>query len=107
MWHPDKRADVLQTLSVRKRIRIIKNLEDKIRKEAPSFLKYHPMTAGGLMTAHFTYFLVTKQVKDVISSIRKNKIKHYFYRVYFVDESGKLAVVVSLRELMPQNQPRN
>ncbi|MDH5299687.1 MAG: magnesium transporter [Desulfobulbaceae bacterium] len=98
----DDAADLLEALpeDFANKIRALMHKED--RKEVDALLQYHPETAGGLMSPDFMALDEELSVGDAIKRVqeRSEEMEMAFY-LYIVDgESGRLAGVLSLRELL-------
>ncbi len=98
---PDDMADILGDLTVEKRKKIIGYFTKEKSEEAAKLLKHPEDTAGGLMTTQFLSFHLDTTVDEAIEFIRKKAMEYEtIYYIYVVDDEGKLAGVLSLRELV-------
>lgn len=97
----DDAADLLETIPEEFANEIRKHMEQKDREEVDELLQYHPETAGGLMSPDFMSLDSEISVGDAISIIQKKseEMEMVFY-LYITHGEGKLAGVVSLRELL-------
>ncbi len=100
---PDDRADILEELEPETADEILEDLPTEARRETERLLQYEPDTAGGLMTTEFVSVLQTLTVERALEQVRvaaRGGRKEAMHTIYSVDENGKLAGVMSLRELV-------
>ncbi|GJG87416.1 magnesium transporter MgtE [Gemmatimonadetes bacterium T265] len=103
---PDDRADLLEELSHENEERadeILAEIPEAERAETERLLAYDPSTAGGLMTTEFVYAPETLPVDDALRGVRsvaRTGRKEAMYAIYTTDAAGRLAGVLSLRELL-------
>lgn len=101
--HPDDRVDVLEELEQETADEILSDLSAEARQETERLRQYQPDTAGGLMTTEFVSVLVHRTVEEALAEVRvaaRSGRKEAMHAVYVVDEDGRLAGVMSLRELL-------
>lgn len=107
----DDAADLLEALPVDAADEIRKHMEKEDREEVDELLQYHPQTAGGLMSTDYMSLDEELGVGDAISLVQKrSEEKEMVFYLYITHGEGKLAGVVSLRELLmhpPQRQLKN
>lgn len=97
----DEAADVLDELSEEKAHEILEEMEPESSEEVRDLLEYPDNTVGSIMITDFISFSAGMSVEDVLSELRALKpgedIINY---LYVLDKKGKLAAVVSLRDLV-------
>ena len=101
--HPDDRVDVLEELAVETADEILSDLSAEARQETERLRQYEPDTAGGLMTTEFVSVLVHLTVEEALAEVRvaaRSGRKEAMHAIYVVEEDGRLAGVMSLRELL-------
>jgi magnesium transporter len=107
----DDAVDLLEVLPEEMANDIRKNMEKKDREEMEDLLQYHPETAGGLMSPDYMYLDEELSAGEAISLIQKrSEEKEMVFYLYITHGEGKLAGVVSLRELLmhpPHRQLKN
>jgi magnesium transporter len=90
---------------------IRKHMEKADREEVDELLQYHPETAGGIMSPDFMYLDEELSVGEAIAKVQKrSEEKEMVFYLYITFGDGKLAGVVSLRELLtnpPHRQLKN
>jgi magnesium transporter len=96
-----KAADVLDELDEEKAHEILQEMEPESSEEVRDLLEYPDNTVGSIMITDFISFNAKMTVEDVLSELRALKpgedIINY---LYVLDKNGKLAAVVSLRDLV-------
>jgi magnesium transporter len=100
---PDERTDLLEELPADVAAEIVTELPDQAREETEQLLRYEADTAGGLMTTEFVSVAADQQVDRALESVRslaRAGSKEAMYAIYATDTDGKLAGVLSLRELL-------
>ena len=103
---PDDRADLLEELAEDNEARadeILAAFPDAERAETERLLAYDPSTAGGIMTTEFVYAPETLTVEEALRGVRtvaRTGRKEAMSTIYTTDEAGRLAGVLSLRELL-------
>lgn len=97
----DDAVDLISALpeDVADNIRKLMNKED--REEVEELLLYDPKTAGGLMSTDYMYLDEELSVGEAITKVQKrSEEKEMVFYLYITHGEGKLAGVVSLRELL-------
>jgi magnesium transporter len=100
---PDDRTDVLEEIDEEVAEEIVSELSDEAREETEKLLKYEPHTAGGLMTTEFVSVSAEMAVDaalDAVRALARSGRKEATYAIYATDREGRLAGVLSLRELL-------
>jgi magnesium transporter len=100
---PDERTDLLVEMDEDVAEEIVSELPDAARLETEQLLKFDPDTAGGLMTTEFVSVSADQQVDQALDAVRalaRAGSKEAMYAVYATDAEGRLAGVLSLRELL-------
>ncbi|MCG6929166.1 MAG: magnesium transporter [Desulfofustis sp.] len=97
----DDAADILETIPDEFADEIRKHMEREDREEVEGLLQYHPETAGGLMSPDFMCLEGDVSIGDAIGIIQqKSEEMEMVFYLYIKHEDGKLAGVISLRELL-------
>lgn len=107
----DDAADIIEALPDEFAAEIRSQMEQEDREEVDELLQYHPESAGGLMSPDFMYLDEELSVGEAISKVQKrSEEKEMVFYLYITFGDGKLAGVVSLRELLtnpPHRQLKN
>jgi len=101
--NPDERADVLEELDEERAEEIVEEMPAAARKETEELRRFDPDSAGGLMTTEFVSVAASTSVEDALRRVRviaRSEKREAMHAVYTTDETGKLAGVLSLRELL-------
>lgn len=97
----DDAADLLEALPDQIASEIQTNMEIEDRHEVEELLKYHPETAGGLMSPDFMYLDEDLTVEAAIQKVQKrSEEKEMVFYLYITHGEGQLTGVLSLRELI-------
>ncbi len=97
----DDAADLIDALPDDFAAEIRRNMEKEEREEVDELLQYHPETAGGLMSPDFMYLDEELSVGEAIAKVQKrSEEKEMVFYLYITYGEGKLAGVLSLRELL-------
>jgi len=97
----DDAVDILEIIPEELADEIRKHMEQKDREEVEGLLQYHPETAGGLMSPDFMCLEEDLTVGEAISIIQqKSEEMEMVFYLYIKYGDGKLAGVISLRELL-------
>ena len=100
---PDDRADVLEELEEDVADEILSAIPAEARQETERLLAYEPDTAGGLMTTEFVSVPSEQRVEEALASVRamaRSGRREAMYTIYATDAQGRVAGVLSLRELL-------
>jgi magnesium transporter len=100
---PDDRADVLDELEEEHAEDIVAELPPAERRETEALLAYDPDTAGGIMTTEFVSVPADMSVEAALASVRhvaRAGRREAMHAIYTTDPTGRLAGVMSLRELL-------
>ncbi|MDH4319422.1 MAG: CBS domain-containing protein, partial [Desulfobulbaceae bacterium] len=96
----DDAADLLDALPNEIAVEIRTHMETDDRNEVEELLKYHPETAGGLMSPDFMYLDADLTIEEAIRKVQKrSEEKEMVFYLYITRGDGLLAGVLSLREL--------
>ena len=101
--NPDERADVLEELDEERAEEIVEEMPPAERRETEQLRRFDPDSAGGLMTTEFVSVDANTSVEEALRQVRviaRSEKREAMYAVYTTDTSGKLAGVLSLRELL-------
>jgi magnesium transporter len=108
---PDDAADLIDALPDEFAAETRRHMVKEDREEVDELLQYHPQTAGGLMSPDFMYLDEELSVGEAIAKVQKrSEEKEMVFYLYITYGDGKLAGVVSLRELItnpPHRQLKN
>ena len=100
---PDDRTDVLEEMDQEVADDIVSELPAEAREETERLLRFEPDSAGGLMTTEFVSVSEDMQVDAALEGVRalaRAGRKEATYPIYATDRDGRLAGVLSLRELL-------
>ena len=100
---PDERADVLEELDEETAEEIVEEMPEQARRETQALRLFDPDTAGGLMTTEFVSEPASTTVEEALRKVRviaRSGKREAIYAIYTTDEQGRLAGVLSLRELL-------
>jgi magnesium transporter len=100
---PDERADVLEELDEEHAEEIVEEMPEQKRRETEALRQFDPDTAGGLMTTEFVSEAANTTVEEALRRVRviaRSGKREAIYAIYTTDEQGRLAGVLSLRELL-------
>jgi magnesium transporter len=97
----DDAADLVGDLPLERAREIIGRLQDDVSRELEKLLPYPEDTAGGIMALEFVAVLASATVQETIDTLREKReeVEDVFY-VFVVDAVGRLAGVVSLKDLV-------
>ncbi len=99
--NPDEAADILADLSDYRTEELLDHMEAGEAAEVMELLAYHEDTAGGLMTTEFLAIEESLTAERTIATLRELAPRaESIYYLYVVDEDGRLAGVISLRDLV-------
>lgn len=99
--YADDVADFLGEVQETKALEILTSMDQEEADEVKELLSYEPETAGSIMTKEFISVSSTDRADDVIERLRKEgPDAETVYYLYVVDDKGRLAGVVSLRDLI-------
>jgi magnesium transporter len=100
---PDERADVLEELDEEHAEEIVEEMPAEARRETEQLRRYEPDTAGGLMTTEFVSESASTSVEEALRKVRviaRSGRREAMHAIYTTDADGRLAGVLSLRELL-------
>jgi magnesium transporter len=100
---PDERADVLEELDEERADEIVEEMPDEARRETEALRKWEPDSAGGIMTTEYVSVAASTSVEDALLKVRviaRSGKREAMHAVYTTEEDGRLAGVLSLRELL-------
>ena len=100
---PDDRIDVLGEIDEDVAEEIVSGLPAEARAETERLLQFDPDSAGGIMTTEFVSVAADAFVDDTLEAVRalaRSGRKEATYAIYAADKDGRLAGVLSLRELL-------
>ena len=100
---PDDRADTLEEIDEDRVEEILSEIPTEARRETEQLLSYEADTAGGLMTTEFVSVSADMTVEAALENVRavaRSGKKEAMYAIYATDAQGRVAGVMSLRELL-------
>jgi magnesium transporter len=100
---PDDRADTLEEIDEERVEEILSEIPTEARRETVQLLAYDPDTAGGLMTTEFVSVSAEMTVEAALENVRavaRSGKKEAMHNIYTTDAQGRVAGVMSLRELL-------
>lgn len=100
---PDERADVLEELDEEHAEDIVDEMPAEARRETEALRKWEPDSAGGIMTTEVVKVPAATTVEDALAEVRviaRSGRREAMHAIYTTDEEGRLAGVLSLRELL-------
>lgn len=98
---PDDAADLVQDLPGSKRKELLDEMQDEEAEDVKELLTYDQHTAGGLMTTEFVALAFDQTAEQAIQSLRESAPSaETIYYVYVAEPDGRLAGVISLRDLI-------
>jgi magnesium transporter len=100
---PDDRADVLEELGEERADEILDAIPADARRETEELLSYEPDTAGGVMTTEIVSVAASEPVESALAMVRgiaRSGRREAMNTIYVTAEDGRLAGVLSLRELL-------
>lgn len=100
---PDERADVLEELDEEHADEIVEEMPAEKRRETQQLRSYDPESAGGIMTSEVVKVPADTTVEDALAQVRviaRSGKREAMHVIYTTDEEGRLAGVLSLRELL-------
>ena len=104
----DDAADLISEIDQDRRAPILELLPEPQRRKVRSLLRYHPETAGGLMSPDFLLLPDTTTVEAALAAIRTSTVPREALSVVFVsDEDRRVAGSVPAVELIqsPRDTP--
>jgi magnesium transporter len=98
---PDDAADVLEAMEEAPREAIVHQMEPEAASDVEELMEYPPDTAGGIMTTEVAALAETLTVREAIDYVRRVADEaEQIYCLYATDANGRLAGIVSLRQLL-------
>jgi magnesium transporter len=100
---PDDRADTLDEIDEDHAEDILSEISFEAREETEKLLSYEPDTAGGLMTTEVVTVAENMSVEEALENVRavaRSGKKEAMNTIYTTDTQGRVAGVMSLRELL-------
>ncbi|HIV75819.1 MAG TPA: magnesium transporter [Candidatus Pseudogracilibacillus intestinigallinarum] len=97
----DDAVDILKELTKDEVASFLAIMEKQPAEEIKALLHYEEKTAGSIMTTEYIAFIKTQTVKETMKEMKvKAPDAETIYYTYVLDESKRLAGVVSLRDLI-------
>jgi CBS domain-containing protein/sporulation protein YlmC with PRC-barrel domain len=98
---PDEAADLLAEMPEEKADELIGKMDVEEATTVKELLQHEEDTAGGLMTTEFIDIRLGMKVRDIYGVLRREaREAELIYYLYVVDAEGKLAGVVTLKNLI-------
>src|SRR6516165_1749290 len=102
---PDDAADLISEIDQDRRAPILELLPEPQRRKVRSLLRYHPETAGGLMSPDFLLLPGTTTVEAALAAIRTSTVPREALSVVFVsDEDRRVAGSVSAVKMIQSSR---
>jgi magnesium transporter len=103
----DDATDIISHLPRERAQKIIGLVQPQVSEELRKLLGYKTDTAGGIMALEFVSVNASSTIGEAIETIRKKREEvEKLYYVWAVDDSGRLAGVVSIKDLVLEPQDR-
>jgi len=103
----DDAADVVGDLPPEQAEQIIQSVPDVISKEIVKLLPYADDTAGGLMGLEYVSVPMDATLRDAVEIVRRRgKDISGLYHIWVTDSLGRLAGVISLKDLVLESPDR-
>jgi CBS domain-containing protein len=96
----DDAADLISEIDQDRRAPILELLPEPQRRKVRSLLRYHPETAGGLMSPDFLLLSGSTTVEAALAAIRRSTVPREALSIVFVSEEGRVAGSVSAVRLI-------
>ncbi len=100
---PDEAVDLLELLPEQDHRKILTQVESEHRGCIEALKKYHPESAGGLMTTEYLSFPADRTVAEVLPAIKSDTEAETIHVAYITGDADKLIGVVSIRDILSQN----
>jgi Mg/Co/Ni transporter MgtE len=98
---PDDAADLISEIDQERRAPILELLPEPQRRKVMSLLRYHPETAGGLMSPDFLALPASTTVGAALEAVRTSSVPREALSVVFVtDDTGRPLGLVSTVQLL-------
>jgi CBS domain-containing protein/sporulation protein YlmC with PRC-barrel domain len=98
---PDEAADLLAELPRHRSRELLRMMGKEDSADVRKLLSYPEDTAGGLMTTEFITISLTSSAASAMKTIRRTAHEaETIYYVYVTDRAGKLAGIISLKDLV-------
>ena len=103
----DDATDIFSYLPRERTQKIISLVQPDVSEELQKLLGYETDTAGGIMALEFVSVNANSTIQEAIENIRKKReeVENLYY-VWVVDDYGKLAGVVSIKDLVLEPQDK-
>jgi len=97
----DDAADIVGDLPDKRAKEVIETVEDQVSEDLEKLLTYPEDTAGGIMALEFVAVRAASTVREAIETLRtkREEVENVYY-IFVVDQSNRLAGVVSLKDLI-------
>src|SRR5699024_11442836 len=103
----DDAVDILKEITKDEVASFLAIMEKQPAEEIKALLHYEEKTAGSIMTTEYIAFIKTQTVKETMKEMKvKAPDAETIYYTYVLDESKRLAGVVSLRDLIDRKSTR-
>jgi magnesium transporter len=103
--YADDAADVLNDLDKNQVASYLTMMNDDAAQDIKDLLHYDEYTAGSIMTTEFIAIHSNQTIRSAMQILRKEAPEaETIYYIYVIDETEKLAGVISLRDLIISNE---
>ncbi len=103
----DDQADLIKAIDDDEARAILDKLDTDTAANVRRLVEYHDESAGGLMHTEYFVFQQSHTIGDVLADLDKNAEKYAKYDIqymYIIDDYGKLAGVLPIRQLLLSNR---
>jgi magnesium transporter len=103
----DDAADIFSHLSQERAVQMTGLVRPEVSEELHKLVGYETDTAGGIMALEFVSVNANSTIQEAIQNIRKKReeVENLYY-VWVVDDFGRLAGVVSIKDLVLEPRDR-
>ncbi|MFV0557704.1 MAG: magnesium transporter [Enterococcus sp.] len=99
--YPDNAVDLLNTLDKKQIAKLLSLMPSEDASEIKELLHYEDETAGSIMTTEYISIVANQTVRSAMYVLKhKADMAETIYYVYVVDQGNKLVGVISLRDLI-------
>lgn len=99
--YTDNAADILSQLSKSRQTKYLRLMKEEAAREVKELLHYEEDTAGSIMATEYVSIVANQTVRSAMHLLKREaKVAETIYYVYVVDASNRLVGVISLRDLI-------
>jgi len=106
---PDRRADLLRELPLKKRKAVLSRIDEPERRELEGILAYPEHTAGAIMTTEFVHVPPSATVEEALAAVRDaTRAREQVYAVHVTDAGiGALLRTIAVADLVAADPHTN